>query len=351
MSPKPGSRPHGQIRQSQVVTTFGPGAPLDLPNYSVIVGGLDYWRGLGEEIQEPRLIEKLKSLLDVSNLKLYAPPPDSDDPTAPPTGITAWQFPEWFITQDVEEGDQRGLFTRSRLLVPRKALTRGKFIDLDRKKRPVVPIRFVRACRRGHISDIDWYAFVHGRETQCRRQLRIDERGTSGDLADIWARCECGAKRSVQEAAILQNQALGSCDGARPWLGPYTKEKCGEPNRLLVRSASNAYFPQVMNVISLPGRDEELEKAVNQVWENFLQYVDTLEELQKERSRKPPVSGALKGFSDEEVFAEIQSRKDGLRERTTKSVKQAEFETLGASQDEIGNDQPDGDFYARALPR
>ena len=37
-------------------------------------------------------------------LKLYAPPPDQEDPTAPPTGITAWQFPEWFIIQDVEPG-------------------------------------------------------------------------------------------------------------------------------------------------------------------------------------------------------------------------------------------------------
>ena len=34
-------RPHGQMRQSQVVTTFGPGSLVDLPDYSVIVAGLD----------------------------------------------------------------------------------------------------------------------------------------------------------------------------------------------------------------------------------------------------------------------------------------------------------------------
>jgi len=34
-------RPHGQIRQSQLITTFGPGAMLDLPNYSVLVAGLE----------------------------------------------------------------------------------------------------------------------------------------------------------------------------------------------------------------------------------------------------------------------------------------------------------------------
>ena len=84
--------------------------------------------------------------------------------------------------------------------------------------------------------------------------------------------------------------ALGTPpDGSSPWLGPYTKEGCDELNRLLVRHASNAYFPQVMSVISLPDRNETLEKAVNQVWEHHLQYVDTLDELKKERQKKPPV--------------------------------------------------------------
>ena len=94
MSRKAQRKPHGQIRQSQVVTTFGPGAMLDLPNHSVIVGGLDYWTGGGDEIIEPRLIDKLKRLLEVADASSsYAPPPDHDDPTAPTTGITAWQFP------------------------------------------------------------------------------------------------------------------------------------------------------------------------------------------------------------------------------------------------------------------
>ena len=33
-----------------------------------------------------------------------------------------------------------------------------------------------------------------------------------------------------------------------------------------------------------------------------------------------------------------------------KSVKQAELETLMGSKQELGNDQPDGTFYARTLP-
>ena len=33
------------MRQSQVITTYGPGALVDLPDRSVIVGGLDFWTG------------------------------------------------------------------------------------------------------------------------------------------------------------------------------------------------------------------------------------------------------------------------------------------------------------------
>src|SRR5208337_5658653 len=110
---KKNKKPHGQVRQSQVVTTFGPGSLFDLPNHSVIVGGLEYWTK-GDEIQEPRLVAKLKDLLQVDNIALYAPPPDSDDPVSPQkTGITSWQFPEWFITQGAL-ATESGRSTRSR---------------------------------------------------------------------------------------------------------------------------------------------------------------------------------------------------------------------------------------------
>jgi hypothetical protein len=341
-------KPPGQIRQSQIITTFGPGAMLDLPKHSVLVAGLDHWRGMGDEIIEPRLTEKLKFLLDVPALKLYPPPPDQEDSTTQ-TGINAWQFPEWFIVQDVGPAEPAAT-VRSRMLVHRKQLGRGnQYYDENRKWRPVVSVRFVRACRGGHVGDIDWYTFVHGGLTECRRQLWIEERGTSGDLSEVWIRCECGkAQRSVGEAAMMQTLALGNCDGSRPWLGPYTKESCGEPNRLLIRTASNAYFPQLMSVISLPDRDETVKKAVDGVWE-FLETAEEVDDVKRER-KKSRVSAALEGLSDDEVFTEILARRGAVLGEA-KSVKQAELETLMASKEEVGNDAPDGYFFARAVPR
>lgn len=346
MSPKP----HGQLRRTQLITTFGPGSLLDLPKHSVLVGGLDEWSPEGRErIAEPRLEAKLRELLGVDELRLFSPPVDSGDPTAPPTGIRVWHFPEWFVTQDAERGPA-GEAMRSRRLVHRNALERGlRWRDENRRWREVVAVRFVRACRRGHIGDIDWYGFVHPAESRCRGSLWIDERGTSGDLSEVWIRCECGAARRMTDAATMEFRALGTCDGYRPWLGRYAGEGCREVNRLLVRTASNAYFPQIMSVISLPQQEEALNEAIDRVWDDFLQFVESIEELARDRQR-PTVAAALSGFTDEEVWAAICARRGGGSEPARRSVKQAEFEVLAASRPEVGDKRPDGTFYARSLP-
>jgi len=130
--------------------------------------------------------------------------------------------PEWFIAQYEEPwGDQ----FRSRPLLHREALVKGQFQGRDKRKYAVTPIRFVQACVNGHISDIDWYAFVHRGRTACRRPLWMDERGTSGDLADVFVRCECGVPaRSLAEAAEIPEKPLGFCKGLRPWLGATSRE-------------------------------------------------------------------------------------------------------------------------------
>ena len=344
-------RPHGQMRQSQIVTTFGPGSMVDLPNQAVMLGGLEHWRGVERQIFEERLAAKIQELLQVPSVKLFAPPPESDDPSAPPTGIGVWLFPLWFVAQYEERRDRN---VRSRPLVHYQALVKDKYIGPDRKSHPVVPIRFVQACTRGHISDIDWHLYVHDPGDPCRRQLWLDERGTSGDLADVTVRCECGRTKTMAAATKFQERPFGNCRGERPWLGPRAHEPCGgepgkaEPSRLLVRSASNAYFAQKLSAISIPDAAARVRDAVDTVFEDFLQYVESAADVARER-RKLKVHAALDGLTDEEVWREIQRRKGGVTAQA-KGIKQAEIETLLSSMVGGTEDVPDGDYFARALP-
>lgn len=335
-------RAHGQLRRSQVVTTWGPGSLLDLPRHSVILGGLDSWPRVSdlEEVVEPRLAGKLQLMTGIVSPRLYAPPADATDPRVPKMGIGVWRFPEWFIVQEEPSKDGR---ERSRRIVHRARLD-GK----DRfEGRAVVPTRFVRACPRGHVDDLDWYRYVHEAGDTCQRQLWLDERGTGGDLADLIVRCECKRSRGLHEATEVEMTPLGTCRGARPWLGRHAHEECNLPSRLLIRTAANAYFPQVLSVLSLPNRGGELQAVVDELWED-LQIVADADEL-KILKRKPRLTEMLAPFADEEVLECIRERQTGvLAERP---VKEAELDAVLAAPEGFGDDVPvDEDFHARRLP-
>jgi hypothetical protein len=335
---------HGQVRRGQVITTYGPGALIDLPRHSAIVGGLDTWPKASDltEIVEARLTHKLQLMTGVVTPRLYAPPPDPSDPREPARGIGAWRFPEWCVVQEAGGGEER---ERSRRLVHRKALDdKGRFDG-----RPVVATRFVRACPKGHVDDVDWHGFVHGPGSDCprTRQLWLDERGTSGDLADLAARCECGKSRGLYEATQIEMIPLGNCRGTRPWLGRNAGEECKLPSRLLIRTASNAYFPQVVTALSLPDRGSEVESAVRELWDD-LQIVDGAADLALLK-KKPLVAERLAPFSDAEILAAIQAAKRTKTEE--KPVKQVELDALLAAPEGFGDDVPvDPDFHARRLP-
>ena len=327
----------GKLRQSQVITTYGPGALVDLPRHSAIIGGLETWpKGL-EEIVEPRLTQVLERITKVPSPSLFAPPAEPEEPWAPARDIGAWRFPEWFVVQDpVSEG--RG---QRRRLVHRKALERGRY---DNK--PVVPTRFVRACPLGHVDDVDWYTFVHGTE-RCRRDLWLVERGTTGELSDLVVRCDCGKQRSLFEATEPGTNPLGTCSGARPWLGNNTGEDCNLPSRLLIRTASNAYFPQVLSALSLPDRGSAVESAVRSLW-SLLQVVDSPDSLAAFK-RLPQVAEGLAAFGDDEVLAAVAKVKNGTG--GSGNLKSTELDALLAVPEGFGDDVPiDPNFHARKLP-
>ena len=91
-----------EIRSSQLITTFGPGAMVELPEMSAIVGGLNHWQfpATGPKIiEEPRLYNKLANRLKKPGLQFRAPPAFSEDPASPATFVSVIRFPNWFLVQ------------------------------------------------------------------------------------------------------------------------------------------------------------------------------------------------------------------------------------------------------------
>jgi hypothetical protein len=343
------ARGHGQIRRSQAITTWGPGSLIDLPRDSAIVGGLEGWPPPQhlEEVVDHRLAAKVATLTGLPNPKLYAPPPDATSPSEPIRGINVWRFPLWAVVREKLGKDPDD---RRRRLVPRKELdeSKGLFEGLH-----VIPTRFVQACTRGHIDDLDWRKFVHAVEDgdqagpACTKRLWLKEEGTGGDLADLTVQCDCGKSRPLYEAAEIEEKPLGICRGGRPWIGGWAREDCNLPARLLIRTAANAYFPQVLSALSLPVHESDLQQAVKENWA-VLQAVQNAATLDTFR-QIPAIKTALEGFVDAEVLEAIEAFRMGADD--DRPVKQVELEALLAQPAGFDDDVPvDPDFHARRLP-
>jgi len=253
----------GKVRRSMLTMMYCPGAIVDFRAdggpVSAIVAGLEEWdnsfppRGLENEqtIREYRLEEEL-------NVKGFRLPPivSESDKKNKNKSLTAFRFPDWLqcpvcdrIAPSHQWGDEQ---TKAYLYCPDCSNKRGGGKN-DRVF--VVPVRFVLACKKGHLDDFPWHYYL-GHEKNCKRNndfllLRSIKPGLSGLILSC---PECGVSRSLNgiftESVIKKNGI--KCWGNRPWLGPEDSEECSEIPRVLQRGASNLYYPVVRSAISIP---------------------------------------------------------------------------------------------------
>jgi hypothetical protein len=251
------SRKVGELRPSQFITTFGPGSIVDLPDYSVIMAGIDKWDSLdvskAETIEEPRVMKKLR----IKQIKSIPINNNDDFGTLP-----AYHFPEYHVCPNCRKlgkRDGRDFFEEDGVLYCKNP-------DNENGPCPKVkthPVRFITACKNGHINDFPWLSYIHQGEKyepkKCKLYL-LDE-GKTGSLKDLVVYCStCNKKRSISEA-LYNNKIIGKCSGGRPWLRDHEKG-CEMENKLLLRGASNIYFSSIESSIVIPHNTEDLDEYI-----------------------------------------------------------------------------------------
>ena len=347
-------------RLSQLISTFGPGAMIDLPTRSVVVGGLEQWDMKGNAfttLAEPRLTMRLEQILkeqgrlnSAAHLSLRTPPMSANARDGIPNGVAAPVFPTWFICEQVETNSSVVITTRRRRLVRWQDLDskgRRRFQFDDGRKSDVTPIRFVCACDNGHLQDIDWRWVVHG-SVACQEAMWVEEKGTSADPADTNVICGCGRHLSLQDT--FQPGRLGKCRGERPWLLDRDPAGCGDNLKLLTRTATNTYFPQVHTVISLPSEEDELSQLVEDL-SGDLVGVQTVQDVGQAKRFNPKVAASLGPFADDQIFARLVRIREGAKSDASRSPKLAEFDIFASGSPEIGTNHPTAKLYAQTLER
>ena len=350
-------------RLSQLITTFGPGAMLDLPTRSVLVGGLERWdmrEKSFKPIDEPRLAEMLERRLketgrleESRKLSLRTPPLAVDAPGKEPPGVAVTVFPTWFVSEGEQQKTDTGQTTdrRRRRLVRWSELspTGGKrqFETDAGKKVDVTPIRFVGGCEKGHIQDIDWRWVVHG-ASECREPMWLEEFGTSADPRDTRITCDCGSSISLDQAFLPKR--LGKCRGDRPWLGDRDPLGCDQDLRFLTRTATNTYFPQVATVISLPSGEDKLARLVHTHFDD-LSAAQSADDVAMARKFNKALAASLEGYSDAEVYARVDLLRTQVQHDASLPPKLAEFDVFGSGKTVIGENNHTALLFAETLPR
>ena len=375
MSKRTFHKPDGAVRRSQVLTSGGPGAVVDLIDYAVVLRGLDSWKYESDSsgfLQEPRLEAQALRMLKTNGewprkyVRLRLPPRCEDDyeKAGPWRGMHAREFPLWYQCRNC------------RSLVRRDALNEQRRHTCYRsgeKTFPAVPIRFVGGCSAGHLQDISWRYFVHkGNVDEDARKpylCQVDKEnnrlttekgdkhtadialisaGTSGDLSDLVVICRrCNATRSLQD--LRAPGALGKCKAWRPWLDS-NDASCDQQTRLLIRTGSNVWFPHQLSVLHLEEVDAELKKLISKHWDKLKKVTGTgalgfvfelMEDLERDFS----------GYPHARILELIEQRRLHLDGGHAPSIREVEWEALYNAEPGYVDDLPPRgeDWFAKKI--
>lgn len=302
----------GDVRPSQVITTFGPGAIVDLQTLSVIVAGIDGWH-LDEDqvIHEPRLQQALRVK------RFFAALPAEGSFFNKRGTVPSFLFPRYQVCSNSKcatlseygEGlvEYNEKWQEMRCKAPR-CPGRGKF------KAPTIPAPFVVACPSGHIDDFPWRTYAHRGSTSCERRMHLYSRGKTGSVADLMVECDCGAKRSVSDAfGVKRNEALGECSRRRPWLGTRNRDAvCGHKDqvRAMQRGATNGWFPIVRSALSIKEAASPIGAALKKCPQHQIDMLDTIEKLEVMLGMN--MFPALSGFDAEDIWHTIEKARGNI---------------------------------------
>jgi hypothetical protein len=349
----------GALRPSALIHTFGVGSVVDLPRLSAMVMGLDDWRlDDAPRIEEPRLLAKIRQQEGLEHVEaLYGPPQTEDrggltsgalDP-ANLVGVPVVPFPRWLLCPLCRKlaPIESGLF-ELRVNAVRPDANKYVHANCAKAKTPptALPARFVVACEDGHLDDFPWVAFTHNKtsaeEVDCDWNLRLDEIGVSGEVADIQVLClTCDSRRRMSQAFGEKNRLnMPVCGGANPHLRE--RVGCTLRMRAMLLGATNSWFAVKESALSIPRHEDELMQRIHNHWGD-LEAIEGLSDIAFLRRRDE--LAAFGDLNDQQLLDAIgRYRSHGEDDALTGDIRTPEWELFTGDLKRTGQD-----FTARAV--
>jgi hypothetical protein len=338
----------GEARPSQLLWSSGPGALIDLPNLSVITMGIDRWdMNQCRPIEENRLLNAVRRALGRQVNRLLMPPIIRDENVSSwlpegKIGVPVRPFPRWLRCVEcglMADIDLNLFKIKTYQYRPDKTrFVHSGCIGSKSDKAPhdaqAVPVRFLLACRNGHLDDFPWHWYVHKGHSTCKGTLRFFEAGASLQTENLWVKCDqCGESRSMVYAfGSAAGKNLPSCRGRHPHLNSFDKDQCEEDPRAVLLGATNSWFPVYISVLAIPLEKDQLMQLVSDGWEYFSDAESSAEVkiIIKTLIKSASLPG-IEMFGHEDVWKCIQERNDENVDNsqvTEGDLKRPEWEVL-----------------------
>jgi hypothetical protein len=239
-----------KLRRTQVIFTSGPGAIVDLKDCSVVTAGLQEWVDLNrlEEVQ----YQNRRGFRRLVRPPVVRTNPHTNKPYTPFGVLPVFRFPDWVQCTN----PNCGIFGPYAKI----SATRSDFKCTCGSK--TVPARIIRICPDGHMDDFPWDEFYHdGNKCDLAhpkfRLFRSSEQ--TGTLNDLVLQCKCELHRSGRRLGDIYGFALGKhCRARRPWLSN-NEDGCSKKSEVVLRGASNVYFPRIMTELIVPKEKTKIE--------------------------------------------------------------------------------------------
>ena len=314
----------GEVRPSQMLYTYGIGAVVDLPRIAAMVMGLDDWDiNYCLPLEEERLLAAVRQAVGDQVQSLRIPPlkqdsgvPGSVDENAH-IGVPVAAFPRWMVCPMCRllSSIGSGLFE----LKPnffRSERTCYVHSNCPKAGKPpeVLPVRFLLACKNGHLDDFPWRWFCHQGPSECRGPLRLFDAGIAGEAADLFVRCDaCEASRRLSHA--FGEEAWKSlpqeCSRRRPHLRDTDEDPCDQRVKCILLGASNAWFPLTLSTLYLPVATDPLGQLVEEHW-SLLESISAKVILEAYKKLPPmaPTLAAFAKYSDDALLASIEAKRN-----------------------------------------
>lgn len=324
--------PIGQVRPSQLLWTYGPGALIDMPSLSVVTLGIDRWeKSRCQPIEEARLLAAVRKELGSQVESLRIPPfQKSDDvdvwSAEAYIGVPVRPFPRWLRCVKcglLSEYDLELFECKENRYRPEQTRfvhkgCKGSKGDQPAKDADAVPARFLLACRAGHLDDFPWHYFVHTGPSTCKGTLRFFESGASLQTENLWVKCdECGASRNMAHAfGKAGKENLPKCRGRHPHMDQYDAD-CKEQARGVLLGATNSWFPITLSALAIPVEISSPRDIVDALWDDF-EDVEDKSELKgtlKALKKREAIPG-LDDFSVDEIWSAIEAKRSGKADDT-----------------------------------